>query len=211
MGCDIHAHIEFFSKTEHKTTSNCFVRCFSGELSFGRDYILFGLMAGVRHSVPPIIKPKGIPTTPTLSYEVTDAYYLNVISDEAPRAPTNSIRESLAKEYVSEAYSIYVDDSKLRITNPNFHTPTWLTLDELLIIRKMYLLETVEFWANISKQKKIDMLNFIKSTGARELMKYSFPDYENSVLYAAVGTMMSLERVSENADTETRLVCWFDS
>lgn len=211
MGCDIHAYIEFFSKTEHKSTSNCFVRGFSGQLSLGRDYTLFGLIAGVRHNVPPLIKPKGIPTEPGLSYEVADDYYLNVVSDEAVRIPPNSIRQSLADEYVSDAYSQYIDESKLKITNPNFHTPTHLTLDELLTIRKMYLLEIIEFWANISTQKKSDMLNFIRKTGARELMKFAFPEYDNQSLYAAICTMMALERCSESGDTATRLVCWFDS
>jgi hypothetical protein len=211
MGCDIHAYIEFFSKTEHKNTSNCYVGCFSGQLSLGRDYTLFGLIAGVRHSVPPLINPKGIPTKPGLSYEVADDYYLSVVSDEATRVSPNSIRQSLAQEYVLDAQSTYVDDSKMRITNPNFHTPTWVTLDELLTIRKMYLLEIIEFWSNISNQKKSDMLNFIRGIGARELMKYSFPEFENTTLYAAICAMMALERASENADTETRLVCWFDS
>lgn len=211
MGCDVHAYIEFFSKTESKNTNNCFVRCFSGEQSLGRDYTLFGLMAGVRHTVPPLIKPKGIPTQPNLSYQAADAYYLNVVSDDAVRMPLNSIRQSVANEYVSEAYATYVDNSKLRITNPNFHTPTHLTLNELLTIRKMYLLEIIEFWANISNTKKSELLNFIRGTGARELMKFCFPEHENQSFYATICTMISLERCSENNDTETRLVCWFDS
>jgi hypothetical protein len=211
MGCDIHAYIEFFSKSDFKNSRKCFVDCFAGELSFGRDYILFGLVAGVRHHLPPLIKARGIPTEPELSYTVSDAYYLNVVADDAARFSDNSIRRTLAEEYVSEGYAHYTDSTKSHITNPNYHSATYLTLDELLTIRKMYLTEIVEFYANISNTKKKDLLSFIQKTSTRELMKFSFPDYENVGLYTTICTMMALERVSEDSDTSTRLVCWFDS
>ena len=211
MGCDIHAHIEFFSKSEYKSSGKCYVHCFSGELCFGRDYILFGLIAGVRHSVPPIIKPRGIPTSPGLSYSASDSYYLNVVDDDAPRVSANSVRSTLAQEWVSEAYACYTDSSKMRITNPNFHSATYLTVDELLMIRKMYLLENIEFYSNISNTKKSELVAFIKTVTPRELMKYTFPSYENASLYTTISSMLALERVSEDSDTETRFVCWFDS
>ena len=211
MGCDIHAHIEFFSKSEYKSSGKCYVHCFSSELCFGRDYILFGLIAGVRHSVPPIIKPRGIPTAPEMSYVVSDSYYLSVVDDNATRVYVNSVRSSQAQTWVSDSYSCYTDDSKMHITNPDFHSATHLTLDELLIIRKMYLLENIQFYSNISNIKKSELVAFIKTVAPRELMKYTFTAYENVSLYATISSMLALERVSEDSDTETRFVCWFDS
>ena len=52
MGCDIHMHVEirYNGKWEHYAAP-----------SIDRNYALFGVMAGVRGSGSPIVKPKGIP------------------------------------------------------------------------------------------------------------------------------------------------------
>ncbi len=56
MGCDIHAYIEY-------KFSDCgYTEVFStGEIHFGRDYELFGLIAGVRSSSFPIFLTRGFP------------------------------------------------------------------------------------------------------------------------------------------------------
>lgn len=52
MGCDIHAHVElrYQGKWEHYAIPN-----------IDRWYDLFGIMAGVRREVTPIVEPKGVP------------------------------------------------------------------------------------------------------------------------------------------------------
>ena len=56
MGCDIHTYIEY-SKDGERWDS-------WGKIELGRDYILFGLMAGVRQEVlggGPPFPPRGLP------------------------------------------------------------------------------------------------------------------------------------------------------
>lgn len=57
MGCDIHAHVEmrYEGKWEHLAWPN-----------IDRWYDLFGIMAGVRRDVEPIVQPKGFPTDAAL-------------------------------------------------------------------------------------------------------------------------------------------------
>lgn len=52
MGCDIHAHVElrYHGKWEHYAIPH-----------IDRWYDLFGIMAGVRGEVAPIVEPKGVP------------------------------------------------------------------------------------------------------------------------------------------------------
>lgn len=53
MGCDIHFHVEIKVDGEWQHY---------GHINVGRNYRLFGIMAGVRsHDVDPIVDPKGLP------------------------------------------------------------------------------------------------------------------------------------------------------
>lgn len=214
MGCDIHAFVEFFSKQESAKNDSCFVDCFADELSFGRDYVLFGFLAGVRHMCPVLVAPRGIPKDPNLSYPASSRYFLDVIDDtESSRIiyRTNSISRNDAEEYVSKGVSRYVDADRKRIVEPGFHTPTWLTLDELIEIRKLYLIEIVQHYSDLSGKKRKELADFIQKKDARTLMKYAFPPHENAKFYATICTMQAIERSSESDDVSSRLVCWFDS
>jgi hypothetical protein len=52
MGCDIHAHIEVKLKGQWEHYS---------VLEIGRDYELFGKIAGVKRDGPPVVQPRGLP------------------------------------------------------------------------------------------------------------------------------------------------------
>lgn len=66
MGCDIHIHVECKHGAHWK-------RC-NREIYEGRDYELFGILAGVRGSRTPISYPKGLPVDVT--YDVKRLYDL---------------------------------------------------------------------------------------------------------------------------------------
>lgn len=214
MGCDIHAFVEYFSKQESTKNDSCFVDCFADELSFGRDYVLFGLLAGVRHNCSVIVMPRGVPKDPHMSFSANRRYFLDVVDDtDTSRVVyrTNSITRSEADEYVSKGVSRYVDTGRTKIVEPGFHTPTWLTLDELIEIRKLYLIEIVQHYSDLSSKARKDLVEFLRNKDAKILMKYAFPPHDNNKFYATLCTMQALERSSETEDVTTRLVCWFDS
>lgn len=98
MGCDIHAYIE-------KTYENGYIDLVS-QVYLGRDYDLFGLLAGVRSFETPLVKPRGLPkeTSYILQYEYCD----------------------------------YDREKDQLIPNEDFHTHSWLTVDELKKTYKRY-------------------------------------------------------------------------
>jgi hypothetical protein len=59
MGCDIHAYIDY----DHLgSISNLY-----GRLYLGRDYTLFGLIAGVRGQCHPVVAPRSLPSVTSFS------------------------------------------------------------------------------------------------------------------------------------------------
>lgn len=78
MGCDIYLYVEHYNK-ESKRWENLFLYKKSSEGEFlpvdiydGRDYDLFGLLAGVRSIIDPFVFPRGVPDD--MSCEVSKAY-----------------------------------------------------------------------------------------------------------------------------------------
>lgn len=216
MGCDIHAYIEMYNSNN----KDPFVDCFAENISIGRDYKLFGLLAGVRSMHPENLDPKGIPTAPGLSYMCTHHYYLSVC-DSHNRNNTvyhtgcydgsRCVSTEEAEKMVSEGRSKYVDAQKTLITNPDWHSATYLCLAEMMRIRKTYLIENVLYESELSGKKRKALVDFIEAKDPRTLMQYAFPEHDSLALYATIKTMMALESGSGENEVKTRFVCWFDS
>lgn len=222
MGCDIHAYIEYYSKQDYNKDKRCFVDCFSSQIDLGRNYILFGLLAGVRSMCDSVVPVKGIPTDPEMSYICKGDYYLNVVDDEEfkenQRMYTSgwckrTITRSEAESYATDSLwkGKYANAEKTIMIDPSWHTPTWLTLPELQEVRKQYLLEQIEFYSEVSGKAKKELLKHVSSLHASEMMRYTFIPHESKRLLATIHAMNALEKASGELDYTTRLVCWFDS
>lgn len=177
MGCDIHAFVEIahIGNEEKNWTSLCDYR-------FGRNYLLFALMAGVRRYeyLPdaeqleqalskrgvkklddpflsaaevetivreasdsgitmgqPSFEEKGIPRN--LGHCAAAAYTLNVVKDGDPEANTDGCcSETEADAWVSggssEIWDRWQDGTVMRVTGPDWHTPSWLDTEEMTIL-----------------------------------------------------------------------------
>lgn len=68
MGCDIHAHIE----VEEVYQGGKSYTWHFAKVWLGRNYTLFGHMAGVRSGADPVVEPRGIPAN--ASYETAGSY-----------------------------------------------------------------------------------------------------------------------------------------
>jgi hypothetical protein len=219
MGCDIHAYIECFSKRESAQSQQCYVTCVAKDISFGRDYQLFGLFAGIRGLSPSVFPVKGIPSSPLLSAPVDFEYHQLVIEDDQIG---NFTKQLFAHEYVSrtEAESLvkkriteYANSDRTKIIKPGMHTPSWLSLNELILIRKNYLIENIDqdiySQYSISSKAKSELLYFIKNKDEKVLLKFCFDKFECTTLYSCINAMHTMEKC--NDDNFTRLVFWFDS
>lgn len=69
MGCDLHSHVEVYDRDKNRWEKVYmyapdlwnFGKLREVEPYTGRSYIMFGVLAGVRYMVEPIVQPRGIP------------------------------------------------------------------------------------------------------------------------------------------------------
>lgn len=127
MGCDIHAYIEY---QPYKETNPDYWYLFA-DLSLMRDYAMFGLMAGVRGG-DALIEPRGFPKNSAAKYE----YFLLVVDHEADEERTCS-REN-AERWVANGNSEWGEEDHSLVSDPDWHTPSWLTSEEYRRVIETY-------------------------------------------------------------------------
>lgn len=130
MGCDIHAFIEYADFVDKNGDISW--SCFGGRYNPGRDYTMFGVLAGVRDDRFQLFEPRGLPDGKR-SYEVED--YMTIwISDEHAGGDGDSKTVTLAtaQKWVDqgEQFVFNKDGKPWRVTDPDLHSQSWLTLDE---------------------------------------------------------------------------------
>jgi hypothetical protein len=135
MGADIHAHIEVVN-TRDKSVEHF------AEVDIARDYVLFALLAGVRYTpreTPdsrPVASPKGLPkpvsmtTLLSCTFEVDDELSELEVDGYCSRAE--------ADEWVKKGASEYTDETQTRVTDPDWHSESWLDAKELADVNARY-------------------------------------------------------------------------
>lgn len=214
MGCDIHVYIECYSKQSSLSGGSSYVDTIFDKVSFGRNYTLFGLLAGVRSMDRPVVPPRGVPTQPELSWAASRDYYIKVVPDDefTRRMDYSSqqiIKQSELEELKSDPYRKLNITSEKMLVNPDWHSSTWLSLEELMLVRKQYLINNIQYYSEISGKRRKELVSFISNKSEFDLMKYVFQPYEYAPLHAVISAMSSLEKTDD--DIKTRFVCWFDS
>lgn len=135
MGCDIHGHIEveLNGKWEHYNT-----------LNIGRDYILFGVLSGVRSSETPLFHT--LPTIPNNCSEITkkeyeywenDAHSITVLSAQ----DFNKLVRHLKTNYPRLYDDSYFEREFMRVTSVEYSIYAQAWLDEGLYEDMRYI-----FW-----------------------------------------------------------------
>jgi hypothetical protein len=130
MGCDIHAYIEhvLVGDDEGSKGFDGYVFSLTGKFSLPRDYLMFSLMAGVRAygDEKPLFEPRGLPKK--LGHKAEDDYYLRVDDEQAKLDVEGVCSRDKADYWIKSGFSQALDDG--RVTDPDYHTPSWLTTDE---------------------------------------------------------------------------------
>lgn len=123
MGTDIHAIIE------HRTPGYSYWNAHGGLFNPGRDYILFDLLVGIRNDTS-IVQPKGLPKD--IGFEAHNEYYLQVVDDEVDELSYRYVRRSEAVSWeLSGCTEILKENNLERCKDPDVHSPSYLTLEEL--------------------------------------------------------------------------------
>jgi hypothetical protein len=192
MGCDIHSYIEYrpkglweFNNKPHSWDN------WGQRYYVGRNYRMFGLLAGLRSGQDALFPVRGVPRD--ISWHVKEDYTFSIgDSDDGER----SVSKETAQEWLSRGYAKYwVDGDGTEntniITHPDWHSASWLTADELAAVieryRSLYYEEEVKEWAAIGQKLSED----------RFLTMWK-------VLYANLRTL-------EDTGFEARYVFWFDN
>jgi len=150
MGCDIHAYIEY------KFSDNNFTEVISdGEISFGRDYELFGILAGVRGMNKPIISPRGFPTANNSpmppNWYVSEQYFKYIDShhsatwltlDELKRVRSEYLKEMIIFNNITDAPTKALINNKVA-TNDVF-TYTFAESENMGLYCSIVLMESLQ-------------------------------------------------------------------
>lgn len=126
MGCDIHCYIEYRRKPPHEGIEQW--SGFGGRINPGRDYAMFGKLAGVRNysETQPIAEPRGYPDD--AGYDANDDYWL-YISDYDDDGHCTKDR---AEEYIKygSRYRKDLIGNNTWVSSPDWHSVSWLTPNE---------------------------------------------------------------------------------
>ena len=130
MGCDIHVYLELAEKPKPDRVP--LVR-YLASMNTWRDYQLFGVLAGVREGAA-VIKPRGVPED--MNWFAASKYYLFVSDDPDTAAMTRYVTSKQADDWIAQGLSYETslelpNETIRRITDPDIHTASHLSLSEL--------------------------------------------------------------------------------
>jgi len=133
MGCDIHLRVEQRLKVNpYPSEPHIWNSCgFRGEFS-SRIYGMFARMADVRshgNSYKVQFKPRGLPDN--MSYSTEETFYLYVTDDKEIADYESFVSRDEAEQWVNDGDSKWIDEDHGRVSDPDFHSHSWLTTQEL--------------------------------------------------------------------------------
>lgn len=163
MGLDIRAFIDVHPKlsvdsadrSDLDLISQSSIQCFS-EIYIERDSKLFALLAGVGHlgeEIKPLVLPRGLPTV--YSWRVQYAYTVTAISDKdwtlghGESSYPKYCKRSEAEEWIRNGESKHLNKALSEILDPDAHTFSWITREELEQIRDKYKGLEDHFWHSL--------------------------------------------------------------
>jgi len=135
MGCDIHLRVEMRKKVNPYPNDKhmWYNTGFKGEFN-SRVYGMFARMANVRsyndnYNIQ--FEPRGLPSDIT-DWATRESFYLYVTDNEAAAnwGGHYCLKED-AEKWVERGYSEWVDENHRTVTDPDLHSHSWLTTQEL--------------------------------------------------------------------------------
>jgi len=146
MGCDIHCYVEY----RRPEWTQDFWNGFGGRINPGRNYEMFGRMADVRGSGPPVVEQRGIPEK--LGWAARNDWYLFITEHPGDGYVTHET----ALRYASYGRKIVEQNGKPTwVEHPDWHTPSWLTIEEYeaALTRESGWPPQDEYWAVLAAMK----------------------------------------------------------
>lgn len=146
MGCDIHMYIQYrnIEETDRRKERNekPWWWSFGDQFNPGRNYTLFGILAGVRdypEDENKMFEARGLPNF-ELGWSARHDLILYITEDDNPSEGMCTLEQA---ERWGKQRIVYHDDGKPWYTqHPDWHSHTWLTRKELAQAYRWYKSET---------------------------------------------------------------------
>lgn len=188
MGADIHMFVAYRNKKRaqelEKTGQDPYWFSFGDRMNPGRNYTLFGVLAGVRGSYPDSFEPKGRLSKKEMSWEGQHEDWL-YISEGVEDHVDGCVKPETAERYRSYGCQFIEgpDGKPSWVQHPDHHSHSWMSPDELEEAFNRYQRHASLEWGETV-------------TGA---------PLEYRALLAAMRTL------EEDGENEVRVVFWFDN
>lgn len=212
MGCDIHCYIEYRDRenlTINGGRENNW-RSFGGRINPGRNYGLFGLMANVRSYDEPercLFKPKGLPED--IGHSAADDNFLYITEDENFKE-TGCIFRKRAENWVNTGNSVYKNDVNGKptwVSNPDWHSHSWLSLSEYRQVLERYKVLEQKEW-EIREADRLELLKLVEEDKrGQSWLNPPCEHYDEPKYHVIEAAMVKFEEMGY----ESRLVFWFDN
>lgn len=203
MGCDIHCYIEYKPQGSDRWHE------FGKGINPGRNYSMFGAMAGVRTDHIPHINPRGWPADCGFSAFNDNTIYISDSQKEDFKHEDGEFYYSRkhAEDYVAKGYCQFVERNgrKSWVTNSDHHSHSWLTASEFELSIADYL-KAAGFAVNTPRLMAPENVqaNALSDMSADE-RKWALNDL------AEYWAILQAMRCFEAQGHQSRLVFWFDN
>lgn len=149
MGCDIHMYIEYTNKKRKEENLNegktPYWFNFGSRINPGRNYTMFAVLAGVRGRYKDSFERKGKIPVNQLGWSSRDDFYIYI--SEKPIDYEHSVTPEQAKKWEERGYEIIEHNGKPTwVENPDLHTHTWMSPDELEKAFEIYKVHATAEW-----------------------------------------------------------------
>jgi len=202
MGCDIHCYIEY-KRAESEHWSD-----FGGRINPGRNYWMFGAMAGVRREDLAFIDPRGVPND--IAYHAFNDWTIYVSDDQAEDYKhvdgETYYSKAHASAYVAKGYCQYFERNGHKdrwVTNSDWHSASWHTSDEFELAIATYL------------KASGFQVGALRLNGPSEASKLSvLPGTDAGYALSCITeywAILAAMRCFEMQGHKARLVFWFDN
>ena len=207
MGCDIHLYIEYKSKKPQYDGRESTWHSFGKSINPGRNYAMFGLMANVRNcysdgKLPVLVEPRGMPED--AGYTATDDNRIYISETESE----DYVCMETAKRWVNSGSSKFInnkDGNPTWVTQPDWHSHSWLTTSEFESVLNKYL-ELETGWHKVRVEEHNKMVE--RENIQPDSWAYAPPSINDEPEYQVV--LASLKRFEE-LGYDARVVFWFDN
>jgi hypothetical protein len=185
MGADIHMYVEYRNKKRAQEDQQQGRKphwiSYGDRTNPGRNYTLFGILAGVRGQYKDSFEPKGMVDTEEMGWASRGDAYMFIV--DRPREEIHE--EGCCSREDAERWTQYgcqiIEDKW--IEHPDWHSHSWMSIEELEEAFERYKVHATQEWGELIHDVPLE--------------------------YRAL--LASMKALEDGGENEVRVVFWFDN